>query len=152
MHFLVRLYLKTAFAFLVLGLVGGLWVEYQLTTGGVVSHEMIVAHVHLLLVGFLLMMVFGVAFWLFPRSGRGQPIGPYPALVASAYVLLTAGTLIRAVTEFFDLALLAQAWAYVRLGAATCQAGGILLGIVALWDRVRGAALPKIPPSAGTAP
>jgi len=151
MHFLVRLYLKTAFGFLALGLLGGLWVEYQLTAGGTVSHGMIVAHVHLLLVGFLLMMVLGVAYWLFPRSGRGQPIGPHPALVALAYVLLTAGTLIRGITEFFDLALVAQAWSYVRLGAATCQAAGIVVGIVALWNRVRGAALPKTEPPAGSA-
>jgi hypothetical protein len=118
MHILVRLYLRTAFLFLALGLVAGLWVEFQQVTGGSISHGMIVAHVHLLLVGFLLMTIFGVAFWLFPRSGRGQPIGPYPHLVAFSYVLLTAGTAIRATTEFFDLQLSAPLWGYVRLGAA----------------------------------
>ncbi|MGA2382533.1 MAG: hypothetical protein ABSG61_03780 [Gemmatimonadales bacterium] len=146
MHILVRLYLRTAFVLLALGLVTGLWLEFQLTTGGTISHGMIVAHVHLLLVGFLVMMIVGTALWLFPRSGRGQPIGPYPNLVAFAYALLTAGTLVRAVTEFFDVALDSQLWAYVRLAAATAQVAGVLIGIVALWGRVRGAAIPKVAP------
>jgi len=146
MHILVRLYLRTAFVFLALGLLGGLWIELQLVTGGTISHGMIVAHVHVLLVGFLLMMIMGTAFWLFPRSGRGQPIGPYPNLVGFAYVLLAAGTLVRALTEFFDLELAAQVWGYVRLGASAGQVAGIVIGIVALWHRVRGAAIPKFEP------
>jgi hypothetical protein len=149
MHLLVRLYLRTAFLFLALGLLGGLWIEFRLVTGGTISRGMIVAHVHVLLVGFLLMMILGTAFWLFPRSRRGQPIGPHPALVGLAYGLLAAGTLIRAVTEFFDLAVAARAWGYVRLGASASQVAGIVIGIVALWGRVRGAALPKISPPPG---
>jgi riboflavin transporter FmnP len=128
--------------------VTGLWIEIQLTTGGTISHGMVVAHVHLLLVGFLVMMIVGTALWLFPRSGRGQPIGPYPNLVAFAYALLTAGTLARAVTEFFDVQLASPVWGYARLAAATAQVAGILIGIVALWGRVRGVAIPKIEPPA----
>jgi len=150
MHIVVRLYLRTAFVFLALGLVTGLWIEFQATTGGTVTHGMIVAHVHLLLVGFMVMMIVGTALWLFPRSGRREPIGPYHNLVTFAYVLLTLGTLVRATTEFFDVALGAQIWAYVRLAASTAQVAGILIGIFALWGRIRGAAVPKIeaPPTA----
>jgi cbb3-type cytochrome oxidase subunit 1 len=156
MHPLVRLYLRTAFLFLALGLLGGLWIEFQLVSGGTISHGMIVAHVHLLLVGFLLMTIFGVAFWLFPRSGRGQPIGPYPNLVAFAYGLLTLGTVVRAGTEFFDLQLNAQTWGYVRLAASSAQVAGIAIGVVALWGRIRGAAFSKLdsppaePPAGGS--
>ena len=146
MHILVRLYLRTAFVFLALGLVSGLWFEFQMTTGGTISHGMVVAHVHLLLVGFMVMMIVGTALWLFPRSGRREPLGPYHNLVAFAYVLLTAGTLLRAVTEFFDEQLVAQLWAYVRLAASTGQVAGILIGIFSLWGRVRGAAIPKVEP------
>ena len=148
MHVLVRLYLRTAFAFLALGLAGGLWLECRLNVGGVISQGMIVAHVHVLLVGFLLMMILGTAFWLFPRSGRGQPVGQHPKAVGLAYALLAAGTVIRGVTEFFDLEFSASAWRYVRLAASACQAAGILVGIVALWGRVRGAAVAKAEPPA----
>lgn len=145
----MRLYLRTAFLFLAVGLLGGLWVELQLVTGGTITHGMVVAHVHLLLVGFLVMMIMGTALWLFPRSGRGQPIGPYPRLVGAAYALLTMGTAIRATTEFFDIALSAPAWGYVRLGASTCQVAGIAMGIVALWGRVRSPSIPKADPPGG---
>ncbi len=148
MHILVRLYLRTAFIFLALGLAAGLWIAFDLTTGGEVSHGMIVAHVHLLLVGFLVMMILGTALWLFPRSGRGQPIGPYPNLVGFAYVLLTTGTALRATTEFFDLQLTGQIWAYARLAASTAQVAGIVIGIFALWGRVRGASIAKLEPPA----
>jgi len=144
MHILVRLYLRTAFVFLALGLLTGLYLEVQLNTGGTISHGMIVAHVHLLLVGFMVMMIVGTALWLFPRSGRREPIGPYHNLVAFAYALLTLGTLARAATEFFDIALAGQVWAYVRLAASAGQVAGILIGIFALWGRVRGAAVPKV--------
>jgi hypothetical protein len=137
---------------LALGLLGGLWIELQLVTGGTVSHGMIVAHVHVLLVGFLLMMILGTAFWLFPRSGRGQPIGPYPKLVGLAYALLTAGTLVRGLSEFFDLMLVAQAWGYVRLAASAAQVAGIGIGIVALWGRVRGASMARSAPPAASPP
>ncbi len=152
MHIVVRLYLRTAFLFLILGLLTGLWLEFQMTTGGTISHGMVVAHVHLLLVGFMVMMIVGTALWLFPRSGRREPIGPYHNLVAFAYVLLTVGTLARAATEFFDVQLATQIWAYVRLAASTAQVAGILIGIFALWGRVRGAALPKVEPPAATPP
>lgn len=141
MHPLVRLYLKTAFAFLALGLLAGLWVEGQLVFGGPwLSHGMIVAHTHLLLVGFLLLLILGVALWMFPRIARGQPVGPMPWLVALGYGLLVAGTAGRAATEFLDLWLTAPLWRYVRLAGAALQIAGILLGVTMLWRRVRGAA------------
>jgi len=141
MHPLVRLYLKTAFAFLALGLLTGLWIEGQLEFGGRwLSHGMVVAHVHLLLVGFLLLLILGVALWMFPRLARGQPVGPNPRLVAVGYALLAVGTVSRAATEFFDLWLTAPGWRYARFAGAALQVAGIVLGIAMLWRRVRGTA------------
>lgn len=149
MHPLVRLYLKTAFIFLALGLASGLWVQVELARGSSVSHGMIVAHVHLLLVGFVLMMIIGVALWFFPRSGRDQPVGPWPGLVALGYVLLTTGTVVRSATEFFEAWLAAPAWGYIRLAGATLQVAGIAVGIISLWGRIRGAAISKVETGSG---
>ena len=71
MYSLVRRYLKTAIVFLGVGLaIGGwmivrreLWSEFP--TPYVVS-----AHTHALFVGFVMMMILGVALWLFPRPDR----------------------------------------------------------------------------------
>ncbi len=35
-------------------------------------YQIITAHVHLLLVGFILMMIMGVALWMFPRLPKGD--------------------------------------------------------------------------------
>ncbi len=144
MHPLVRLYLKTAFVFLGLGLVAGLWIEGELVfRGRWLSHGMVVAHTHLLLVGFLLLLVLGVALWMFPRLARGQPVGPSPRLVAVGWALLAVGTAARALTEFFDLWLTADGWRWVRFAGAALQLTGILVGVAMLWRRVRGAAVLK---------
>src|SRR4030095_804654 len=53
---------------------------------------------HLLLVGFMLMMVMGVATWMFPRPGRDN--ARYrPELAEAAYWLITAATAVRAGAE-----------------------------------------------------
>jgi hypothetical protein len=56
------------------------------------------------------------------------------------------GTAVRGVTEFFDLQLTAPIWRYTGLAASALQVAGILVGIAALWSRVRGAAMPKTEP------
>ena len=59
---LVRRYIKTSFVFLLLGaLLGGYIVVAEFVVGTYPSRLLITAHVHLLLVGFLLMIVMGVA-------------------------------------------------------------------------------------------
>ena len=71
MHSLVRRYLKTGIAFLALGLALGLWmmVERELYQR-FPSPYMTSAHTHAILVGFVMMMILGVALWLFPRPAK----------------------------------------------------------------------------------
>lgn len=65
---LIRRYIKTSFAFLIAGLIlGGYLTIGQFLLGAWPPRLVITAHVHLLLVGFMLMMVMGVATWMFPR-------------------------------------------------------------------------------------
>ena len=96
---LVRLYVKTSFAFLLLGLLLGGYITVEVNLRGrAVAWPLITAHVHLLLVGFLLMVVFGVATWMFPRPARDDP--QYrPWLAWLVYWLLTASTIVRFVGE-----------------------------------------------------
>jgi hypothetical protein len=68
---LVRLYIKTSFVFLLLGLVLGGYITVVVNLAGrAVPWPLITAHVHLLLVGFMLTLVSGVATWMFPRPAR----------------------------------------------------------------------------------
>jgi hypothetical protein len=71
---LVRRYIKTSLLFLVVGLaLGGYISVAEFVLGGYPPRLFITAHVHLLLVGFLLMIVMGVATWMFPRPAKEDP-------------------------------------------------------------------------------
>jgi heme/copper-type cytochrome/quinol oxidase subunit 1 len=145
---LVRLYIKTSFVFLIAGLVLGGYIAVEVNLlGRAVPWPLITAHVHLLLVGFLLTLVFGVATWMFPRPVR-EDVRYRPWLAWLVYWLLAASTVVRALGE---------------LGAAIAGARGSLLAalgglgqlvaaaafVVNMWTRVRmpGGVAPPPPPS-----
>jgi cbb3-type cytochrome oxidase subunit 1 len=103
----------------------------------------ITAHVHLLLVGFMLMIVMGVATWMFPRPGRDD--ARYrPALAEAVYWIMTLGTALRAISEVAAGA--AESGAPLRvlivLGGSA-QLVGALLFVSNMWWRVR---MPVTPP------
>ena len=71
MHSLVRRYIKTAIVFLAIGLALGFLglVRRELFGRWPTPYE-ISAHTHAILVGFMMMMIQGVALWLFPRPDK----------------------------------------------------------------------------------
>ena len=92
MHSLVRRYLKTAIAFLAVGLVLGGWMLVRRELAGRFPSPYVVsAHTHAILVGFVMLMILGVALWLFPRPEKGD--ARYrPRAAEAAYWLVTLGT------------------------------------------------------------
>ncbi len=96
---LIRRYIKTSFVFLVAGLLLGAYiVAAEFLLGTYPPRLLITAHAHLLLVGFMLMMVMGVATWMFPRPGRDDP-RYRPELAEAVYWVLTLATGLRAGAE-----------------------------------------------------
>jgi hypothetical protein len=68
---LIRRYIKTSFIFLLTGLLLGAYiVAGQFVLDAYPPRLLITAHAHLLFVGFMVMMVMGVATWMFPRPAR----------------------------------------------------------------------------------
>src|SRR6186997_2987781 len=99
MHSLVRRYLKTGIAFLALGLGLGAWmmVERELLQR-FPSPYVVSAHTHAILVGFVMMMILGVALWLFPRPAK-EDTRYSPRAAEVAYWLVGGGTALRVVGE-----------------------------------------------------
>lgn len=134
---LVRRYIKTSFVFLVLGLLlGGYLIVGEFALGLYPPRIFVTAHVHLLLVGFMLMIVMGVATWMFPRPARDD--GRYrPELAEAVYWLLTLGTAVRAAAE-----LATGIWGGTALRLAVAAGGlaqlaGAVVFVVNMWWRVR---------------
>ena len=143
MYSLVRRYIKTAIGFLIVGLSIGGWMIVQRELGrGSSSAFVASAHTHAIFVGFVMMMILGVALWLFPRPEKSDRRYS-PALAEAAYWLVTVGTASRVVGELcrsrFDA--LPLRWTVVIGGFA--QITGIAVFFYTMWSRIRGAGSPS---------
>ena len=134
---LIRRYIKTSFVFLVAGLLLGGWIVVaDFVAGAYPPRLFVTAHVHLLLVGFMLMLVMGVATWMFPRPARDDP-RYRPELAEAVYWVMTAATALRAGAELGaglgGAPLLRVLVAVGGLG----QLAGAALFVANMWWRVR---------------
>ena len=139
MYSLVRRFLKTAIVFLIVGLVLGVWmiVERDLV-GRFPSPYLVSAHTHAILVGFVMMMILGVALWLFPRPAKDDERYA-PRLAEASYWLIAAGTAVRIAGELFQPRMDALWVRAATVLAATMQAAGIGLFFWTMWSRIRPA-------------
>lgn len=139
MHSLVRRYIKTAILFLAAGLaIGGYLIVRREAGAGYANPYVVSAHTHAILVGFVMMMILGVALWLFPRPERDDTRYD-PTLVSAAYWVLTIATTVRILGE---LARAAWGPAWLRWTVATAglaQIAGFLLFFYTMWNRIRAA-------------
>ncbi|HEY3068113.1 MAG TPA: hypothetical protein VGL09_20155 [Methylomirabilota bacterium] len=134
---LVRRYVKTSFVFLLAGLfVGAYLVVGQFVLGVYPPRLHVTAHVHLLLVGFMLMIVMGVATWMFPRPARDD--ARYrPELAEAVYWIMTVSTAVRAAGEVTAPVIAAPGLLVVVALGGLGQLAGALLFVVNMWRRVR---------------
>jgi heme/copper-type cytochrome/quinol oxidase subunit 1 len=138
MHSLVRRYIKTAIVFLVVGLVIGGWMIVRRELwGAYASPYETSAHTHAIFVGFVMMMILGVALWLFPRPEKSDT-RYRPALAEAAYWLLTIGTAGRIAGELLRLTSAAR-WVRVMVVASgMLQILGVFVFFYTMWSRIRG--------------
>ncbi len=143
---LVRRYIKTSFVFLVTGLLLGGYVSVgEFLLGSYPPRLFITAHVHLLLVGFMLMIVMGVATWMFPRPAK-EDTRYRPELAEAVYWVTTAATVLRALAEIgTGLSGAAALRVLITLGGLG-QLAGAALFVLNMWWRVRMPAMPPPPP------
>ena len=139
MNSLVRRYLKTAIVFLIAGItLGGIVLVRRELTGQYPSPELVSAHTHVILVGFVMMMILGVAQWMFPRPARDDP-RYRPAVAEAAYWILTLATVVRFAGE---IARSASDGPALRVGVVLGglgQIAGLALFFYNLWPRIRTA-------------
>ena len=100
------------------------------------SQYLISAHTHAILVGFVMMMILGVALWLFPRPDKSDE-RYNPRVAEIAYWLLATGTAARIAGELArtNIDALSLRWAVIVAG--TMQIAGIGLFFHTMWSRIR---------------
>ncbi len=121
-------FVRASLIYLLAGLTLGAW---MLADKGIPFDPMIVAvlpiHIEFLLVGWLIQLAFGVAFWILPRYGTGAPRGN-EKLVWAAFVLLNAGVLTAALQLWGPAALLA---------GRAAEIAAVGLYVAGAWGRVK---------------
>lgn len=132
--------MRTALVYLVGGMAMGSWMLIvQARRGHPPGAPWPVLHAHVLLVGFLLLLVFGVAFWMFPRVAGQRPRREVGWL---AFALLNAGLLLRLLAEpLDDRGDGAPAWGVLLGAAAVLPVLATLAFAAAIWPRVRAASI-----------
>lgn len=137
MHSLVRRYLKTGIGFLALGLMLGLWLmaERELFER-FPSRYLVSAHTHAILVGFVMMMILGVALWLFPRPAK-EDTRYSPRAAEVAYWLVGGGTALRVALELARMGVNTSWLRTATLAAGVLQVVGILVFFHTMWSRIR---------------
>jgi len=134
---LVRRYIKTSFVFLLCGLLlGGYIVTAQFVLDTYPPRLLTTAHAHLLLVGFMLMLVMGVATWMFPRPARDDT-RYRPELAEAAYWIMTGATALRALAEVTVALAGAIGLRWLIALAGLGQLAGAAVFVLNMWWRVR---------------
>jgi hypothetical protein len=131
---LTRWYIKSALGCLVLGLVLGV---LQLVPGApAVLAVAGPAVIHLLVVGWITQMIFGVAYWMFPKFTTARPRGD-DAIAMATFVLLNGGLLLRVIVEPVHTLRPSSALGAVLAIAALAQALAAVGFVRNTWPRVK---------------
>jgi hypothetical protein len=134
---LTRWHIKTAFMYLVLALLLGV----ALSLGNVVQLPTWVAYLspiyfHLIMVGWVTQMIFGVIFWMFPIVTRNRPRGN-EAIGWAVYVLLNTGLVLRLVAEPLNSTNPRGGWGWVLVLSALAQWLAAVLFVLNSWPRIK---------------
>lgn len=134
---LTRWHIKTAFIFLAaamaLGMALALGAVWQLP--GWIAY-LSPAFFHLIMVGWVTQMIFGIIFWMFPIVTRARPRGN-ERMGWATYVLLNAGLLLRVLSEPLNGMNPRGIWGWGLVLSALFQWLAAVLFVINAWPRVK---------------
>ena len=134
---LTRWYIKTALVYLVLALFSGLLMAAQsLWHISFPWAGSLQVYIHLLVLGWVTELIFGVVYWMFPKYTREKPRGS-EALGWASYVLLNAGLVLRVIGEPLLGQNPALLWGWLLVFSAGLQWLGGLAFVGNTWGRVK---------------
>lgn len=133
---LTRWMLKTSLGYLVMALLVGIMQGLApiLPPGFLFFRQLEPVRVHLFVVGWITLLIFGVVFWMFPKYSREKPRG-HEWLGWSAYGLLNAGLILRVIGE--TAASLGPVFGWMLVISALLQWSAGLAFVLNTWPRVK---------------
>lgn len=134
---LTRWFIRSALAYFMVALVVGVLLAARsaLPLPTQVS-ALAPAYFHLLMVGWVTQLIFGVAFWMFPKFTIEQPRGS-EALGWATYWLLNIGLLLRVIGEPLNTLVASPVLGWTVATSAVLQWLGGMAFVVNTWRRVK---------------
>ena len=127
-----RWHVKLSLVCLVAALVTGV----VQTVGPETAAPLFAVYVHLFVVGWITQMIFGVAYWMFPKFSKERPRGSNQLAVA-ACVLLNLGLILRIVAEPLQARRPAATLGWLLVVSAVAQWLAGLAFVANTWPRVK---------------
>jgi heme/copper-type cytochrome/quinol oxidase subunit 1 len=100
------------------------------------SPYLVSAHTHAILVGFIMMMILGVALWMFPRPAKDDTRYS-PRAAEIAYWLVAGGTALRLVAEIARTGVSSFWLRVATVATGVIQVIGLALFFINMWSRIR---------------
>lgn len=134
---LTRWHIKTAF----LSLAAAMTLGVALALAPVLSLPRWVSYLspsffHLIMVGWVTQMIFGIVFWMFPIITRARPRGS-ERLGWATYGLLNGGLLLRVVAEPANSTAPGGGWGWALVASALMQWLAAVFFVYNAWPRVK---------------
>lgn len=136
MPVLTRLFARTSLVYLVAALVTGLLLALR----SVIDLPPLVdalapVYFHLLMLGWIAQLIFGIVYWMFPKYSREQPHGN-EQLAWAVYWLLNSGLVLRVAAEPLT-ALYGGVWGWALVASALLQWLAGMAFVINTWGRVK---------------
>lgn len=133
----VRYFIKTSIVFLIIGILSGLYISISKDFFHIpIGTSFISAHVHIILVGSVMMMIMGVALWFFPRAEK-EDKKYNPNLILGTYLLITISTALRFIFQIIANFFYVD-WINIMVTIFSFfQIIAILLFFYSMWGRIR---------------
>ena len=131
---MTRWFIKSAMLYLIAALVVSVLMQSDLSLRVPLLRVLWPTYLHLLVVGWLTQLIFGVAFWMFPKHPSAPPRGS-DRLGWTCFVLLNIGLAIRLVAE--PLQALGHPCVPLLVASAVTQLLAGWAFVANTWPRVR---------------
>lgn len=134
---ITRLFIKTSFVYLVAAFVVGVLLALRSTAAlPAFVAGLSPIYFHLFMVGWVMQLIVGVAYWMFPKWSKQRPRG-FDGLALATYWLLNVGLLLRVVAEPAVAVSVWPGWGWLVVLAALLQWLAGLGFVVNTWPRVK---------------
>jgi hypothetical protein len=130
---LTRWFLKAALIYLILGLLAGIFLALP-DTGPLTG--LFPVYFHMLTVGWLTQLIFGIAFWMFPKYSKSRPRG-ISWLGWATFILLNTGLILRIIFEPLQSLTPSNLSSWMLVSAGILQWLAAVGFVANTWPRVR---------------